>query len=57
MLKEKLNKKLKETDNTLLKEVAKELLDKIKDEGEEEAELYIQDVLTHGCSSSISSTI
>lgn len=53
MLKEKLNKILKETDNTLLKEVAKELLDKIEDEGEEETELYIQDVLTHGCSSGI----
>lgn len=53
MLKEKLNKILKKTDNTLLKEVAEELLDKIKDEGEEETELYIQSVLTHGCSSGI----
>jgi hypothetical protein len=53
MLKEKLNKILKETDSTLLKEVVEELLDKIKDEGEEETKLYIQDVLTYGCSSGI----
>lgn len=53
MLKEKLNKILKETDNTLLKEVIEELLDKIKDEGEEETKLYIQDVLMYGCSSGI----
>ena len=53
MLKEKLNKILKETDNALLKEVIEELLDKIKDEGEEETKLYIQDVLTYGCSSGI----
>lgn len=53
MLKEKLNKILKETDSTLLKEVVEELLDKIKDEGEEETKLYIQDILTYGCSSGI----
>lgn len=53
MLKEKLNKMLKETDNTLIKEVIEELLDKIKEEGEEETKLYIQDVLTYGCSSGI----
>lgn len=53
MLKEKLNKILKETDSTLIKEVIEELLDKIKDEGEEETKLYIQDVLTYGCSSGI----
>lgn len=53
MLKEKLNKILKETDSILLKEVVEELLDKIKDEGEEETKLYIQDVLTYGCSSGI----
>lgn len=53
MLKERLNKILKGTDNTLLKEVIEELLDKIKDEGEEETKLYIQDVLTYGCSSGI----
>lgn len=53
MLKERLNKILKETDSTLLKEVVEELLDKIKDEGEEETKLYIQDVLTYGCSSGI----
>lgn len=53
MLKERLNKILKETDNALLKEVVEELLDKIKNEGEEETKLYIQDVLTYGCSSGI----
>lgn len=53
MLKEKLNKILKETDSILLKEVVEELLDKIKDEGEEETKLYIQDILTYGCSSGI----
>jgi hypothetical protein len=53
MLKEKLNKILKETDSVLLKEVVRELLDKIKDEGEEETKLYIRDVLTYGCSSGI----
>lgn len=53
MLKERLNKILKGTDNTLLKEVIEELLDKIKDEGEEETKLYIRDVLTYGCSSGI----
>ena len=53
MLKEKLNKILKETDSILLKEVVEELLDKIKDEGEEETKLYIQDVLSYGCSSGI----
>lgn len=53
MLKERLNKILKETDSTLLKEVIEKLLDKIKDEGEEETKLYIQDVLMYGCSSGI----
>ena len=53
MLKEKLNKILKSTDNTLLKEGIEELLDKRKDEGEEKTKLYIQDVLTYGCSSGV----
>ncbi len=53
MLKEKLNKILGTTDNALLKGVARELLNKVRSEGEEEVKLYIQDVLMYGCSSGI----
>ena len=53
MLKRELKDILKTTDSLLIKEAAKDLLDKEKCEGEEETKRYIDEVLMYGCVSGI----